>query len=304
MKQSPPRATKRAVDGILLLDKPAGITSNGILQRVRHLYRARKAGHTGTLDPFATGMLPVCLGEATKFSGYLLDQAKTYLAQVRLGVATSTGDCTGDAVREAPVPELGAADIDRVLDRFRGDIEQVPPMYSALKIDGQRLHQLARQGKVVERKPRPVTIHRLELVAAADAELTLRVTCSKGTYIRTLAEDIAQALGTVGHTAALRREAVEPFGDALGMHTLAELEGLEPDQLDPLLLPPDTALLDLPRVDLAADMAWRLTHGQNVALDVAPDGATVRVYGSDGFLGVGDVTGDRQLRPRRLISNQ
>ena len=205
------RRKGRNVHGIVLLDKPAGFSSSQAVQKVRWLFQARKAGHTGSLDPFATGMLPICLGEASKTAGFMLDASKTYLARALLGQATTTGDIEGEIRATAPVPELAAEGVAAVLARFVGPIEQVPPMYSALKHEGQPLYRLARAGREVERAARAVTIHALELVAWEKPYLTFRVRCSKGTYVRTLAEDIAVALGSCAHLVGLRRLAVEPF---------------------------------------------------------------------------------------------
>ena len=300
-----PRPEWRTVDGILLLDKPEGLSSNQALQRVRRLYRARKGGHTGSLDPLASGVLPLCFGEATKVAGLLLDADKSYRATLALGARTASGDREGEVVERAPVPALDAATVETALRRFRGAGTQVPPMYSALKRDGEALYALARRGVVVERAPRPVRIEALRLVGLAPGALEIEVTCSKGTYVRTLGEDIARALGTVGHLAALRRTAV---GGALArhaVHPLAALEGLAGDEraLDALLLPVDAALADVPALHLGAGAAARFRHGQTVAA-AAPAAARVRLYGPDGtFLGLGeaDVAG-AAVRPLRLMS--
>jgi tRNA pseudouridine55 synthase len=217
------RGKGRNVHGILLLDKPAGYSSNQAVQKVRWLYQARKAGHTGSLDPFATGMLPICLGEASKTAGFMLGASKTYLATACLGQATATGDIEGDVIEELPVPDLTAADIEQAFSSFRGGIEQIPPMYSALKLGGQPLYKLAREGKVVDREPRKVIIHSLELLGWEAPLLEFRVHCSKGTYVRTLAEDIARAVGSCAHLKALRRIEVEPFKEK-GMISLQAVE--------------------------------------------------------------------------------
>jgi tRNA pseudouridine55 synthase len=208
------RSTGRKVNGILLLDKPLGITSNDALQRVKHLFRARKAGHTGSLDPLATGLLPICLGEATKISAFLLDADKRYRVKVKLGVTTTTADAEGEVLEEKPITGVDQARIEAALESFRGEIDQLPPMYSAIKHKGERLYNLARQGIEVEREPRRITIHSLVLLDWQAPEFSLDVHCSKGTYVRTLAEDIGNVLGCGAHVTALHRSGVGPFGDA------------------------------------------------------------------------------------------
>lgn len=289
-------------DGILLLDKPEGLTSNAALQRVRRLYRARKAGHTGSLDPLASGLLPVCLGQATKASALLLDADKTYDFTIALGVRTSTGDREGETLEQAPVPALDEAAVRQAAAGFLGEIEQVPPMYSALKHEGERLYRLARRGLEVERPARRVTIHRLDLTAMTGSELRFETRCSKGTYVRTLAEDLAVALGTVGHVARLRRLALGPF-QSPRMHTMAELESeREPQALEARLLPVDSALTALPAVRLGLAEQACILHGQAV-FTAGPAGSQVRMYGADGgFLGVGRMSGEgRQLAPERIM---
>ncbi|HEX7063019.1 MAG TPA: tRNA pseudouridine(55) synthase TruB [Woeseiaceae bacterium] len=299
-------ATRRAdpVDGVLLLNKPSGLTSNRALQIVKRLLGARKAGHTGALDPAATGMLPLCFGEATKIAAFLLEADKIYRVTVRLGIATDTGDADGTVTDEAPVPDLTAADWEALLGTFLGESEQVPPMYSALKKDGKRLYELARRGEEVERAPRKVRIHDIRLLEAHGNRLVFRVWCSKGTYVRTLVEDIARAAGTVAHTAALHRESVGPFaGEA--MLDLAEAERLaagNPAALRARLLPADAGLAGWPAQRLDADATRRFLEGQSVSCDRPGTPAMVRVYGSgDGFLGVGETVPGGRLRPKRLI---
>lgn len=294
----------RDVDGIVLLDKPTGITSNRALQRVKRLFDAAKAGHTGSLDPLATGMLPICLGQATKVSGFLLEASKSYRVVARLGIATDTGDADGEVVERSDAQAPAAADLSCTLDRFVGELEQVPPMYSALKHRGQPLYKLARRGVDVERRARRVRVHTLTVEDYAWPKLELGVRCSKGTYIRTLVSDLAVALGTVGHVAALRRTSVDPFEEA-GMTTLAELEadaerGIE--TLDRRLLPSDTALSEWPAIALDAGGARKLAQGRQLPREPGwPEGA-VRVYGPERrFLGVADVTSEGSLIPRRLF---
>lgn len=297
------RADRRQVNGVLLLDKPGGITSNGALGVVKQIFNAAKAGHTGSLDPLATGMLPICMGEATKMSAFLLDADKEYLVTLRFGSRTDTADAEGRVTEEAPVPALDTASIESALANFTGEIMQVPPMYSALKQGGKRLYELARQGIEVEREPRPVTIHELELVGWTSPDLSLRVLCSKGTYVRTLAEDIAAALGSLAHVVSLRRLAVGPYRDAMvsveQLETLAS-EGLS--ALDAQLVPVDSAVATWPRVDLTRDMAYYLLRGQALQVPGAPGEGWMRLYGPQGrFLGVGEVEADGRVAPKRLI---
>ncbi len=296
----------RSVDGILLLDKPSGMTSNAALQAVKQLYAARKAGHTGSLDPLATGLLPVCLGEATKISGFLLDADKRYRVQCRLGVRTSTADAEGEVLASNPVTNVDVARFEAVLERFRGEIEQVPPMYSALKHKGERLYNLARQGVEVEREPRTVTIYELRLLALDDEQAELLVHCSKGTYVRTLVEDIGAALGCGAHVSALRRLGVGPFDDS-ALHELSSLEALFSEggyvALDRLLLPVEAGLAQWPDVRLSVDAAFYLRQGQPVLVPQAPTSGWVRLYEADNrFLGMGEILDDGRVAPRRLMS--
>lgn len=293
------KRTWKQVDGVLLLDKSEGMTSNDALQKARRLFSAAKGGHTGTLDPMATGLLPLCFGEATKFSADLLDADKTYEAQVLLGSCTDTGDREGQVTCTAPVT-CSEADILALLPRFTGPILQVPPMYSALKRDGRPLHELARQGIEVERQPRPVTIHTLELLACDLPRIRLRVSCSKGTYIRVLAEDLGKALGCGAHLIALRRTQVGPLSLA-GAVTLAELESLEENQRPSRLSPVDSLLTTLPAVQVDPAGEARFSHGNPVEPPAGLLGMA-RVYAGQRLLGVGEVKGDGKLWPRRLIS--
>ena len=295
------RRKGRDIHGIILLDKPPGYSSSQAVQKVRWLFTARKAGHTGSLDPFATGMLPICLGEASKTAGFMLDASKRYLATARLGQATATGDTEGDVVREMPVPALTPKAIDAVFESFRGVIEQVPPMYSALKHQGQPLYKLARAGKEVERKPRSVIIHGLELIAWNKPLLVFSVHCSKGTYVRTLAEDIAEKLGSCAHLQALRRLDVEPFREA-DMISLDELvRTAEAGQQDSLLLPLDAGLESWPVVRLGGEEQVRFTHGNPAPVQETHCG-NVRVYAQSGeILGLGEVRGDHKVHPKRLF---
>lgn len=298
------RQKGRVIDGVLLLDKPIGLTSNQALQRVKRLFNARKAGHTGSLDPLASGLLPICLGQATKVSGFLLDAGKRYQVVARLGQRTDTGDADGQVIEERPVPALDRGLVKRVLARFEGSQTQVPPMYSAIKHQGQRLYKLARQGIEIERQPREIEIHGLELLSLEADALELEVACSKGTYVRTLVEDIARALGTVAHVIVLRRLGVGPYAEGR-MYKLEELEALAEqgmERLDELLLPVDSALEHWPSVELGADSAYYLMQGQAVMAPGAPSSGKVRLYDEGhGFLGIGEVKLDGRVAPTRLF---
>lgn len=295
---------RRAVDGILLLDKPLGMSSNQALQKVRWLLNAEKAGHTGSLDPLASGVLPLCFGEATKFSQYLLDADKGYRTRMHLGVTTSTGDAEGEVLERRPI-DLNAGDIEAALPAFRGTIMQVPPMYSALKRDGQPLYKLARAGEVVERQARSVTISRLELSAFESPYATLEVACSKGTYIRSLVEDLGQALGCGAHVAQLCRTQAGPFALAQTV-TMAELERLHAEggseALDALLLAPDAGLEHWPLLQLTEHSSYYWLHGQPVRVPQLPSFGLIRVQDHNGrFIGIGEVDDEGRLAPRRLI---
>jgi tRNA pseudouridine55 synthase len=285
------RPRGRPVDGILLLDKPLGITSNDALQQVKHLFFAQKAGHTGSLDPLADGLLPICFGNATKLSAFLLDADKHYWVRVKLGETTTTQDAEGEVVQT-------------VIPQFLGEIDQLPPMYSAVKHQGERLYKLAREGKEVERQPRRISIHSLELTRFEPGVFEMEVHCSKGTYVRTLAEDMGEALGCGAHVIGLRRTGVGPYGTE-GMVTLDRLKAMyEEDkfQLDKLLLPIDSALADWPAVNLTADSTYYIKMGQPVLVPKAPTAGWVRLYDADGgFLGVGEVEEDGRIAPRRLM---
>lgn len=295
------------VDGILLLNKPAGITSNQALQKVKRLLKARKGGHTGSLDPAATGMLPLCFGEATKVSAYLLDADKTYRVVARLGESTDTGDADGTVTGSAAVPDLDRERWAEILDGFVGESEQVPPMYSALKKDGKRLYELARQGQVVERPPRPIRISDIQLLESRGCRLAFRVSCSKGTYIRTLVEDVAAVAGTLAHTATLHRETVAGF-DVHKMLELAKLEELAaeggPEALYSQLLPIDSALLHWAACELDDPDRQRFERGQAVTGGAEwPSGALIRVYDKAArFLGIAESVGDGRLAPKRVFN--
>lgn len=295
-----------AIDGIVLLDKPVGLSSNDALQRVRRLFGARKAGHGGNLDPLASGMLPICLGEATKLAGAMLAGRKCYEFVIRLGAATATGDLEGEIVEQCAIPALEATDVATALAAFVGRSEQVPPMHSALKHQGARLYQLARRGIEVARAPRVIHIEALELRTLAMPRLTVRAVCSKGTYVRTLAQDVARALGSCGHVEDLRRLWVEPFA----AEPMARLETLEADArnaetLPRWLLPPDRGVESWPRMDLDAEDTRRLLDGQSVTATDVPSGESLlRMYGPAGrFLGIARRDQHGRVTARRLIAD-
>jgi tRNA pseudouridine55 synthase len=296
------KSNRRSVNGILLLDKPSGGTSNHALQRAKRMFNARKAGHTGSLDPLASGMLPLCFGEATKVSGFLLDSDKSYRVTARLGQKTDSADADGKVIETAPVPELSEARVRAVLESFLGEGEQIPPMYSALKVNGRRLYELARKGEQIERAARRIVIHEISLVSLEDERMTCDVRCSKGTYIRSLVEDVAEKLGTLAHVEVLRRTGVGGFGGAT-MLTFEELEAMEESgNLDDALLPVDSALEDWPRVSLDEAGVERLFQGQKVPSPDPEIRGKLRVYGPEGnFLGLADAEIDGNLVPQRLF---
>ena len=300
------RPRGRAVNGILVLDKPVGMGSNEVLQRVKRLYHARKAGHTGSLDRLASGLLPICFGDATKLSGYLLNADKHYVATFQLGITTTTGDAEGEVVSRRPVPALAASAIERAVARFRGEIDQIPPMHSALKHKGKRLYQLAHEGIVVEREPRRVTIHRFDVLNVEAERIEVEVLCSKGTYVRTLAEDLGTVLGCGASVAALRRIGAGPF-TAGDMTELAVLESRAPagsGALDAFLLPMETAVSQWPSVLLPEGVAFYLRKGQPVLVPHAPTEGWVRIHSERaGFMGVGEVLDDGRIAPRRLLAS-
>ncbi|HEX8787700.1 MAG TPA: tRNA pseudouridine(55) synthase TruB [Telluria sp.] len=303
MNARPPKKPRDLVDGVLLIDKPVGLSSNDALTKVKRIVNAKKAGHTGTLDPFATGLLPLCFGEATKFSQDLLEADKTYLAKVHLGVTTTTGDTEGETVETRPV-EVTKEQIEAALAKFRGPIMQVPPMYSALKRDGKALYEYAREGVTLEREARPVTIHDLEMLDYEAPFLTIRVTCSKGTYIRVLGEDIGAELGCGAHLNQLRRIGVGNLTVA-GMVTLEALQAHE-NPLS-LLAPVDALLSSFPRVDLTPELAKRFLNGQRLALNREPvslpdQQGRVRVYHDGKLLGTAILQDWGVLAPERLIA--
>lgn len=297
---APRRPPRRRLDGVLLLDKSLGVSSNYALQATRRLYNADKAGHTGTLDPLATGLLPLCFGEATKFSSALLDADKRYVATVQLGVTTDTADAEGAVLMQRPVT-TNRADLEQVLTRFQGDIEQIPPMHSALKRDGKPLYAYAREGIVLERAPRQVHIYQIQLLEWEAEHFVFEVSCSKGTYVRTLAADIGEALGCGGHLIALRRTGIGAL-DVTQAHTITELESLDNPARDTLLLPPDALLPGLVIAQLDAENAAKVRQGQAIRW-IGEAGVRMRVYDADNyFMGVCQMTIDGWLQPQRLIS--
>ena len=297
---APRRQPRRQVDGVLLLDKPLGMSSNTALQAARRLFNAAKAGHTGTLDPLATGLLPLCFGEATKFAGELLHADKAYRATVRLGIATDTADAEGAVISQCEV-DVSETQLQDVLQRFRGDIEQLPPMYSALKRDGKPLYEYARQGIELERPLRQVTIFKLELLSFDGRDAVIDVDCSKGTYIRTLAADIGAALGCGAHLQALRRTRVA--GLAVGQAvTLDAIEALPASDRAALLAPLDALVADLPQAQLGSGDSARMRHGQAIPWS-GRAGERLRMFSSDQcFLGVGTVTAEGLLQAQRLVA--
>lgn len=303
------KVNKRKINGVLVLDKPVGVTSNAALQMTKRLFEAAKAGHTGSLDPLATGVLPLCFGEATKFSQYLLDADKRYLATFKLGVSTTTGDAEGEIVAKVQVPSLDLSEIDAVLDQFRGKIQQTPSMFSALKVNGQPLYKLARQGIEVERKSREVTILRYDVLEYEGDLLKVDIECTKGTYVRSLAEDLGKALGCGAHVAELRRIKSGPYELAKSV-TVAELEKIKEEEglalLDALLLPVESSIEDWPAINLTELTAAYFKQGQAVQVAKAPESGWVRIFSeveSDEpvFMGVGEILEDGKVAPRRLV---
>lgn len=296
--------SRRNVNGILLLDKPTGVSSNGALQIAKRLFQAKKAGHTGSLDPLASGLLPICFGEATKFSRFLLEADKHYQTTALLGIRTDTGDSEGNIISERPVPDLNKIDIESVLDQFRGDLSQIPSMFSAIKHQGQPLYKLARQGIVVDRLARDITIKALKCLEIEGSTLRLEIRATKGTYVRTLIEDIGEALGCGAHVVALRRLGSGPYTAEHVLsfeildHILAE-EGI--DKLEKYLLPVSTSISGMPELLVSNAAAYYLRQGQSVVLPYAPAAGWVRLTLREGlFFGVGEILADGRVAPRRL----
>ena len=293
------KIVRRHIDGVFLLNKPLNISSNAALQKVRWLYRAQKAGHTGALDPLATGLLPICLGEATKFSHYLLDADKRYQTTIQLGTATSTGDVEGEVVESQEIPTITEDSISKILKQFEGETTQIPPMYSALKKDGRPLYELARQGIEIERPARPVRISQIELLSFTEQSISLDVTCSKGTYIRVLGEDIAKAMGTVGHLSKLHRIQTGHF--QLDEHmTIEYLESLDEVAREQLLLPSYAAVEGLPKFELPLERVKYFNNGQESSVDF-PESDSVLVFSNGQCLGLAEVSAIGRLKPKRLL---
>ncbi|QIZ62776.1 tRNA pseudouridine(55) synthase TruB [Acinetobacter indicus] len=300
MKASSPKIQRRPVHGVFLLNKPLGISSNAALQKVRWLYRAQKAGHTGALDPLASGLLPICLGEATKFSHFLLDSTKRYQTTIQLGHSTTTGDVEGEVLLEAAVPALTEENILTVLAQLTGDIQQVPPMYSALKKEGRPLYELARKGIEIERDARPISIYALELLGFTDDSITLDVTCSKGTYIRVLGEDIAKALGSYGHLTYLHRIQTGHF-DLIPSYTLDYLESLSEAEREALLLPVYAPIEHFPQVQVPEGRAEYFCRGMESNIDHAA-ATQVLVFEGEKCLGLAEITDKKRLVPKRVLN--
>ncbi|NNH38048.1 tRNA pseudouridine(55) synthase TruB [Acinetobacter terrae] len=300
MKKTSPKIQRRHISGVFLLNKPLGISSNGALQRVRGLYRAQKGGHTGALDPLASGLLPICLGEATKFSHYLLDSIKRYQTTIHLGHSTTTGDVEGEPLLEQAVPALTEEKIQQVLASFTGDIQQVPPMYSALKKEGRPLYELARQGIEIEREARPITIEAIELLSFTENSLTLDITCSKGTYIRVLGEDIAKALGTFGHLTYLHRIKTGQF-DLIPEYTIEYLESLTEQEREALLLPAYAPIDHFPKVQVPEGRAEYFSRGMESNIEHEAE-AQVLVFDGEKCLGLAEITDRKRLVPKRVLN--
>ena len=300
----------RPVNGILVLDKPQGLSSNEALQRVKRLFNARKAGHTGSLDPLATGVLPLCFGEATKLSQFLLDSDKRYRVEIQFGVRTDTGDAEGQVIAKTETVEIDRNQLEDALSKFVGTIEQIPPMYSAIKQQGVPLYKLAREGKEVERASREVTVYSLDLRDFNGLQLELDVHCSKGTYIRTLADDLGELLGCGAHVKELRRLQAGSFDEAssVSLERLEEVrQASEKDDystIDEYLQPMDRAVADLPEVELPEVTAGWIKQGQPVLVRHLPEAGLVRLYQDDMFIGIGSILDDGRVAPRRMITDQ
>lgn len=305
MHSHPLKPVKRAINGILLLDKPQGITSNQALQTVKRLFSAKKAGHTGSLDPLATGLLPLCFGEATKFSQFLLEADKAYWVSARLGIKTKTGDAEGEIIEERAIQPSCFEQLESVLSAFRGPILQIPPMFSALKFKGKPLYELARQGITVERSAREVTIHALTLLGTTEDSIELEIKCTKGTYIRTLIEDIGEVLGCGAYVQGLRRLGVGNYNEK-GMISLQQLEAFSEEERDRCLLPLDSLLHSWPCVKLSQAAVYYLYRGQAILLPNVSEKGWVRLIHTvnDQFIGVGEVLEDGRVAPRRLIEQR
>lgn len=291
---------RRHISGVFLLNKPLGISSNAALQKVRWLFRAQKAGHTGALDPLASGLLPICLGEATKFSHYLLDSEKRYLTTIQLGHSTTTGDVEGEVLLEQAVPVLTEDIIHNVLEQFKGDLQQIPPMYSALKKEGRPLYELARQGIEIEREARPLHIYAIQLIEFSENSITLDITCSKGTYIRVLGEDIAQAFGTYGHLTYLHRIQTGHF-ELNPSYTIEYLESLTEQEREALLLPVYAPIDHFTKVQAPEGRAEYFSRGMESNIEHEAD-AEVLVFDGEKCLGLAEITDRKRLVPKRVLN--
>lgn len=300
MKVSSSKIQRRPISGVFLLNKPLGISSNAALQKVRWLFRAQKAGHTGALDPLASGLLPICLGEATKFSHFLLDSTKRYQTTIYLGHSTTTGDTEGEILLEKPIAELNEAQINNVLQQFIGDIQQVPPMYSALKKQGRPLYELARQGIEIEREARPITIYAIELLSFTANSIDLDVTCSKGTYIRVLGEDIAKALNSYGHLTYLKRTQTGHF-HLIPEYTIEYLESLTEQQREALLLSVYSPIAHFPQIQVPEGRAEYFSRGMESNIDHAAE-TQVLVFDGERCLGLAEITEQKRLVPKRVLN--
>ena len=300
------RRRVRNISGIVVLDKANGLSSNAALQEVKRLYEANKAGHAGSLDPLATGVLPVCLGEATKVSQFLLDSDKRYRTRIKLGIRTDTGDSEGSIIERNEGISISRKAIERALTKFKGEVEQVPPMHSAIKMNGVPLYKLARKGITVEREPRLVTLYQICLVEFVNSELELEISCSKGTYIRTIADDLGQELGCGAHVIELRRTQAGVFTekDSISAEELVlEKENRGLDKIDQFLIPMDRAIQDLPEVNLPSITASHVKNGQAVLVRHLPKNGLVRMYEDEQFIGIGSIDDDGKVAPKRLIIN-
>lgn len=299
MSSQSPRIARRQINGVFLLNKPLGISSNAALQRVRWLFRADKGGHTGALDPLASGLLPICLGEATKFSHYLLDSTKRYQTTIQLGNSTTTGDVEGEVLLEADIPTLTEEKILKVIEQFIGDTEQIPPMYSALKKEGRPLYELARKGIEIEREARPIHLSAIELLSFTENSITLDITCSKGTYIRVVGEDIAKALGTYGHLTYLHRIQTGHFA-IIPEYTIEYLESLTEREREALLLPAYAPVQHFTQVQIPEGRAEYFCNGMESNID-HPAEAQVLVFDGERCLGLAEITDKLRLVPKRVL---
>lgn len=299
MSSKSPKIVRRHLSGVFLLNKPLGISSNAALQRVRWLFRADKGGHTGALDPLASGLLPICLGEATKFSHYLLDSNKRYLTTIQLGHSTTTGDVEGEVLLEATIPALTEQSIQAVLAKFTGDTTQIPPMYSALKKEGRPLYELARKGIEIEREARPIHLSAIELISFTEQSITLDISCSKGTYIRVVGEDIAKALGTYGHLTYLHRIQTGHFA-LIPEYTIEYLESLTEQEREALLLPAYAPVNHFPKVQAPEGRAEFFSRGMESNIEHEAE-AQVLVFDGEKCLGLAEITDKKRLVPKRVL---